>query len=59
MQSTFRVYFHAKRERVRVPFLHGADERTRTADLILTKDALYLLSYTSTCPRKFFSAFTL
>ena len=28
-------------------FLFGADERTRTADLILTKDALYLLSYTS------------
>ena len=28
-------------------FFFGADERTRTADLILTKDALYLLSYTS------------
>ncbi len=25
----------------------GAGERTRTADLVLTKDALYLLSYTS------------
>ena len=26
-------------------FLYGAHERNRTADLILTKDALYLLSY--------------
>ena len=32
----------------------GADERTRTADLILTKDALYLLSYTSTVVRRLF-----
>ena len=30
-----------------VPFFRGADEQTRTADLVLTKDALYLLSYTS------------
>ena len=27
--------------------LIGADDRIRTGDLILTKDALYLLSYTS------------
>ncbi len=27
---------------------HGADGRIRTGDLILTKDALYLLSYIST-----------
>ncbi len=28
--------------------LHGADSQIRTGDLILTKDALYLLSYIST-----------
>ena len=28
-------------------FLFGADTRIRTGDLILTKDALYLLSYIS------------
>ena len=27
---------------------YGADDRIRTGDLILTKDALYLLSYIST-----------
>ena len=26
---------------------HGADDQSRTGDLILTKDALYLLSYIS------------
>ncbi len=37
-------------QKKRVPkhsLFFGADERTRTADLVLTKDALYLLSYTS------------
>ncbi len=29
----------------------GADDRTRTGDLVLTKDALYLLSYIGTPPR--------
>jgi hypothetical protein len=29
--------------------LFGAAGRIRTADLILTKDALYLLSYSSKC----------
>lgn len=28
-------------------FLYGADTRIRTGDLILTKDALYRLSYIS------------
>ena len=37
---------YKKGMRSRIPF-YGADERTRTADLVLTKDALYLLSYTS------------
>ncbi len=40
-------FFHGKRECVCIPFFRGADEQTRTADLVLTKDALYLLSYTS------------
>ena len=38
--NTICIVFHTS--------FFGADERTRTADLILTKDALYLLSYTST-----------
>ena len=29
---------------------YGADDRIRTGDLILTKDALYRLSYISACP---------
>ena len=35
-------------------FLYGADSQIRTGDLILTKDALYLLSYISesSCPLK-------
>ena len=32
-----------------MPVNDGAVEQTRTADLILTKDALYLLSYNSIC----------
>ena len=32
---------------MRVPCFLGADNRIRTGDLILTKDALYLLSYIS------------
>ncbi len=28
-------------------FIYGADDRIRTGDLVLTKDALCLLSYTS------------
>ncbi len=46
--------FHEKRGCGCIPFFYGADERTRTADLILTKDALYLLSYTSTVMRGLF-----
>ena len=30
-----------------IPLFHGAAGRIRTADLILTKDALYRLSYSS------------
>ena len=37
----------AKGTRLRVPFAFGASDGTRTRDLVLTKDALYLLSYTS------------
>ena len=40
-----------------IPDFHGADERTRTADLILTKDALYRLSYTSTGIYKYIQKF--
>ena len=37
-----------------VPFLDGADNRIWTGDLILTKDALYLLSYISVfCSQQF------
>ena len=32
-------------------WFYGADTRIRTGDLILTKDALYLLSYISTLSR--------
>ena len=39
---------HPKLFRVSDVFV-GADDRSRTGDLILTKDALYLLSYISRC----------
>ena len=32
--------------------LYGADDQIRTGDLILTKDALYRLSYISICRRE-------
>ena len=43
-----------KLEKLRISFkilsFHGAAGQIRTADLILTKDALYLLSYSSISP---------
>ncbi len=38
----------SKRKASRFDWLYGADDRIRTGDLILTKDALYRLSYIST-----------
>ena len=38
----------ATKKRLAFASLYGADDRIRTGDLILTKDALYLLSYIST-----------
>ena len=37
----------SKRKASRFDWLYGADDRIRTGDLILTKDALYRLSYIS------------
>ena len=43
-----KVYFcNKKAPKTEVFMLSGAAGRIRTADLILTKDALYLLSYSS------------
>ena len=43
-----KVYFATKKHRKpKFSMLFGAAGRIRTADLILTKDALYLLSYSS------------
>ncbi len=41
-------YKHKKKDTISiVSFLFGAANQSRTGDLILTKDALYLLSYSS------------
>ena len=47
--SNLPTYYHMQREPIQMDWLslHGAAGQIRTADLILTKDALYLLSYSS------------
>ena len=47
--NTKSCIFRAKsiRKPVKNDWFNGADGRIRTGDLILTKDALYLLSYIS------------
>ncbi len=49
MILNFRCYSIKQKETSRSGclFLFGADDRIRTGDLVLTKDALCLLSYTS------------
>ncbi len=50
IHSSFLIFnFYKKRKPERNIVRAGADERSRTGDLILTKDALYLLSYISKC----------
>ena len=43
----FNIYAAKKHRKPKFSMLFGAAGRIRTADLILTKDALYLLSYSS------------
>ena len=45
--TTFNVFTTKKHRKPKFSMLFGAAGRIRTADLILTKDALYLLSYSS------------
>ena len=47
--TTFNVFTTKKHRKPKFSMLFGAAGRIRTADLILTKDALYLLSYSSKC----------
>ncbi len=44
----FKKQLMNKRKASHSDWLYGADDRIRTGDLILTKDALYRLSYIST-----------
>ena len=45
--TSFNVFTTKKHRKPKFSMLFGAAGRIRTADLILTKDALYLLSYSS------------
>ena len=45
--TIFGVFATKKHRKPKFSMLFGAAGRIRTADLILTKDALYLLSYSS------------
>ena len=47
--TSFNVFTTKKHRKPKFSMLFGAAGRIRTADLILTKDALYLLSYSSKC----------
>ncbi len=48
IKNVLKVHFATKKHRKpKFSMLFGAAGRIRTADLILTKDALYLLSYSS------------
>ena len=46
-RTVFNIYATKKHRKPKFSVLFGAAGRIRTADLILTKDALYLLSYSS------------
>ena len=46
-RTVFNIYATKKHRKPKFSMLFGAAGRIRTADLILTKDALYLLSYSS------------
>ena len=46
-RTIFCVFATKKHRKPKFSMLFGAAGRIRTADLILTKDALYLLSYSS------------
>ena len=48
-RTVFNIYATKKHRKPKFSMLFGAAGRIRTADLILTKDALYLLSYSSKC----------
>ena len=45
--TIFSVFATKKHRKPKLSMLFGAAGQIRTADLILTKDALYLLSYSS------------
>ena len=45
----FQHFCNKKHRKPKFSMLFGAAGQIRTADLILTKDALYLLSYSSKC----------
>ena len=47
--TSFNIFTTKKHRKPKFSMLFGAAGRIRTADLILTKDALYLLSYSSKC----------
>ena len=46
-RTVFNIFATKKHRKPKFSMLFGAAGRIRTADLILTKDALYLLSYSS------------
>ena len=46
-RTVFNIFATKKHRKPKLSMLFGAAGRIRTADLILTKDALYLLSYSS------------
>ena len=46
-RTVFNIYATKKHRKPKFSMLFGAAGRIRTADLILTKDALYRLSYSS------------
>ena len=48
-RTVFNIFATKKHRKPKLSMLFGAAGRIRTADLILTKDALYLLSYSSKC----------
>lgn len=49
MDLLIKIHLHNKKT-LEIQGFFGADDRDRTDDLVLTKDALYRLSYISDCP---------
>ena len=47
IHTSFNIFTTKKHRKPKFSMLFGAAGRIRTADLILTKDALYRLSYSS------------